>query len=263
MIVYIAFMKRSFKQLSVYRSNSYFSIFSSFVGLFILYHVWTALYAGKVHVNGITLDQMLVYIAISTLVIAVTKTRIHNEIGLKVREGSLSIDFIKPIDFKWHLFANQIGENAFGLFFHALPAFLAALLLWQLDLQISYSFNGMFLISLVLGALLHFQISYLLGLSVMWLQSSFFVDWVLQSIMRIFAGSFVPLWFYPDAILRISNFLPFKYIIFEPISIYMGKTTLQQTWVILAIQCGWLVLLLIAEKIVWFKVNQKIDINGG
>ncbi|WNQ10628.1 ABC-2 family transporter protein [Paenibacillus aurantius] len=263
MSIYLEFAKQAFRQRFIYRLNAYMMIVSSFLGLLILISVWKALYAGKTEVNGITYENMLQFLVLNMAIQSLIRSRIGQKIGERVENGAISLDLIRPITLKGYFLADQIGENVFGFLFSTLPAAAAAALLWGFAVPGEPFRFPLFVISLLLGIALMNQINYLFGLLAIWLKTAFFINFITGAVISLFAGSFVPLWFYPEPLYKISLLLPFHLVSFQPIAIYLGKKTLTEAGLIIGGQLVWMLLLLGLEKWMWRRAQTHIDVFGG
>ena len=79
-------------------------------------------------------------------------------------------------------------------------------------------------LALVPGAsLLLFLMSYALGLLGFWHSSVWQLGALLGMLLGLFSGSFIPLWFFPDWLLAVSEYLPFRLLYFAPSATWLGK----------------------------------------
>lgn len=80
--------------------------------------------------------------------------------------------------------------------------------------------------------------------------------------MRALSGTLIPLAFYPDFLLKVVNFLPFRYVT-QPVLIMLGKVDQGQIWLGLLTFVGWIVLFKLINYII-FKISVKrMVIFGG
>lgn len=263
MSLFYTFFKLSFKDNFTYRLGFYLSIFSSFLILFVQINVWQALYNQNESINNISLNQMLAYLLASTILYAMTRSHAVNKVGGKIENGSIISDMIKPINFKQYIFSEDIGDNAFRFIFTVLPVVIIAYFMYDVSFSSSITYIFLTLISILLAIILAFYINFILALTVFWLESSWYIPFVISATFILFSGSQIPIWFYPDWLAQMTLFLPFRYIIFEPISVFMSQYTIIQSWNVILIQCAWLAALYILERVVWTLVKQKVIIHGG
>lgn len=114
-----------------------------------------------------------------------------------------------------------------------------------------------------MGILINFLYNFLFGSSVIWLRNSFFLKNVNSVLLNLFSGALVPLWFFPHGLKAISDFLPFRYIVFEPIAILLNTKSHEETLFVLVMQLFWITILFCAVTLVWHRGRTKIMIQGG
>ncbi|MCL6590141.1 MAG: ABC-2 family transporter protein [Firmicutes bacterium] len=202
MVLYLEFIKKAFQQRYAYRFDFYLSMLFTSLGLIIQVCVWSALYRRYTAINSITLTDMLNYSLISIIVSALTRSEAGNKIADKVVTGSIISDFARPVNFKYYLFAEDLGTNSFNLIFATIPACFLVVLLYRFHLSIQPPFLIPFLISLILGVVVAYEINYIFGLMAFWFKTSWYLKWFLSAFNELFAGSFVPLCFYPSFLPR-------------------------------------------------------------
>ena len=111
--------------------------------------------------------------------------------------------------------------------------------------------------------MLSFQIQYIFGLSAFWIVNPWYIRFLTYGLGKLFGGSVIPLWFYPEWLRNISMYLPFRFITYEPIQIYLGHIDATQAWTCIGMQLFWLVIMLVLEAIFWRRASRKIFVQGG
>lgn len=258
-----AFIARAFKQSYVYRTNVWIAFVRAILGLLIAFSVWTALYRGVEHVNGITYADMVQYVIINSLVTALVGSSIAQKLGQRVADGTIGNDLIKPFNVKWYLVSEQIGENLFRLVFSTVPAAVVAVLVYGFGLPAEPYQLLLFALSLLLGIVIMFYFHLIVGTWVFWIKTSFYIDWLSRAVFTLFAGTVVPIWFYPPLLQHMSYYLPFRLVSFEPIAIYIGKHSWASAWQVIAVQAGWIVLFVVLERWLWRKAQDQVVVHGG
>jgi ABC-2 type transport system permease protein len=69
-------------------------------------------------------------------------------------------------------------------------------------------------------------------------------QFVLQTVVQFCSGSFIPLWLFPEGMLRAIQWLPFRGMFHIPLSIFIGKLTGTELLNGLLFQLVWAALLL-------------------
>ena len=261
--VYIAFLKKSFQSKYVYRINSYLHTFGAVVKAIIQFSLWSALLNNGIGVNGVTFENMTSYIIINMIILSLTRSNSGNILAQKIRDGSIAIDFIRPIKLKYYLFSEDLGENLFRTVFSILPVCLICVLFYSIQLPGNIIYLLLFVISIVNGIVIIYHINYIFGLLAFWLKTSWYIWWYTEASFRLFGGTVVPLWFYPKALHNVSMMLPFRFVTFEPISIYLGKLSLNGALEVVLLQIIWIILLILIEKVIWVKAQDKVIVQGG
>ena len=120
-----------------------------------------------------------------------------------------------------------------------------------------------FLVSLVLGVLLMFELTYTFGLLAFRIQRCWFLSWYVSALTTFFGGTAVPLWFYPKALQTVSYVLPFRYVAFEPVNLLLGRTPAGEAWVPILCALAWLLVLGLLDRVMWRSAVQGLTVNGG
>ena len=261
--VYWEVIKKSFQQRFVYKIESYFSVLGALITLFIQISLWYALIGKNGAVNGINFQNMFNYLIINTVVLALVASNSGNELAKKIRDGSVAIDLIRPVNLKFFLLSQDIGNNLFTVIFNVLPVCLVSIIIYGFQLPINAVSFVIFLISLFNGIIIIFYINYILGLLAFWLHETWYIHFYTDAFFKLFGGTFVPIWFYPEFLQFISKFLPFRMVTFAPIEIYIGRITIESSWQVILTQVIWIVILIVIEKIIWKNAQNKIIIQGG
>jgi ABC-type uncharacterized transport system, permease component len=263
-MLYAAMLRCSFRQQTAYRANSLLLLCGSFVKLFILVSVWRGLYGDNASINGIAYAEVLLFVIVNLLASTLTASAIGGRMGEKVSSGAIGVDLLRPASLKFTLISEQLGENAFRLLFSTLPACLLymALLGWPSS-SIGAAQAALFAVGITGGIILIYQIHYLLGLTSFWTGNSYYIDWFMRAFIELFAGTFVPLWFYPQILLNIGQYLPFRLMTFEPIALLVGNIRGWEAAGSIAQQWGWIAVLWLAERWVWRKAQSKVFVQGG
>ncbi|HLZ08677.1 MAG TPA: ABC-2 family transporter protein [Chloroflexota bacterium] len=245
-----------------YRANWIFHFVSVLLQIYLLKIVWTAVYAGRGAVDGIGLDQMLTYLTLANLQWNILWPFLVEFMHDRVREGNIALDLARPIGLVEQMLSYQVGMTAGTVPFLVL-AFPLAILLGRLQLPASAEAAGWYLVSLILGYMVVVLIGLLLGLLSFWTTetSGFFT--VYQFTNQFFAGTFIPLWFFPPILRTIAQFLPFQGFAFVPVAIYLGQLTGPDRLLAIGTQLFWAFALYLAARFVWRRSLRRVVIQGG
>lgn len=262
MRLYLEVLKKAFQENYMYRTNSYLSIISTCLSVFIMISVWDALYQGRESVNQASLYDLINFVIISVFLNSFTRSDMGKKVARKVADGTITNDFIRPVNFKYFMFADTMGANLFRAVFQTLPIILLACLFWKIHIP-GFTNLVLFLISFFLGVLIIFYIHFIVGLFSFWNHNANLTFMIYFTAVELFGGTFVPLWFYPEWLYKIATLFPFHLVYFQPINIYLEKISYSGAMEIIWAQLVWFLVLFLFEKLMWRFASNRIEILGG
>ncbi len=254
----------SWKEKSIYRFDYFIGTIFAFLYLVLKVYLWRGLYGGSgENVNGVVLNDMIVYSIAAGFAEGVTKTSVMNDLNNSVLNGSISVHLLLPVGLKKYMFMQSVSRNVFQTICRVAPSVLAAVLVFDLQADIRPGSLGLYLCSVGMGILINFLYHFLFGSSVIWFRNSFFLNNFNSVLWNLFSGALIPLWFFPEKLRALSELLPFQYILFEPVAILVeGKSPLE-VMPVLGMQLFWICVLSGAVTFVWRCGRRKLMIQGG
>lgn len=151
--------------------------------------------------------------------------------------------------------------NIFFSLFELMILFL--LLKPPLFIQTDISYLPFFLTSIILAVLLYFFLNFLIGLVGFWSPEVWGPRFILGIVLSFFAGGLFPLDIFPKPIFDFFQILPFSYLLFFPLKIYLGQLSLSQIFAGLFISAAWVIFLYLIVKITWGKGLRIYSAEGG
>lgn len=261
--VYFTFAQKAFRQDYIYRINTLIRIIGAALTILVQISIWQALYRGQTIVNGITITNMMTFVIINMVLSVITRSSIANKLSMRVKTGEIGGDFVRPVSLKYYLMAEEIGSAVYSIVFTSLPVCIISAIIVGFNAPVNILSGILFFVSVILGVVLMYYIHYVLGLLSFWLKNSLYTNFLLSACFMLFGGSTVPLWFYPSFLRVIANMLPFRFVSFEPISIYLGQTGLKGALTILGVQLAWICAFFVLEKFIWNKAQKVVTVQGG
>lgn len=254
----------SFKEKSIFRFDYIVGSISAFFYIVLKVYLWKGLYgAGGESIGGIALNSMITYSIIAGLTEGVTKTSVMKELNNSVLDGTISADLLLPMGLKKYMFTRSLARGIFHTVYGMAPSVAAAILVFGFHISIRPGNLLLYLCSVGMGNVINFLYSFLFGSSVIWLRNSFFLGNINSVLFSLFSGAFVPIWFFPKGLKALSEFLPFRYIVFEPAAIFVNAKSFEEAAEVLRMQFFWIVLLFGAATLVWNRGRHKLMIQGG
>jgi ABC-2 type transport system permease protein len=249
-----------------YRLEVLLYLFGQLLGIFVQVYIWYALYGNEQEISSsvgnISISEMITYVLISTFISVFATNDVIFRVSSKVVSGEIAMDLLKPMSFKSVIFCQSFGSNMYRILFEFIPMLVVSLLVFHVMLPSAYHFL-IFCIMLINTLLLNFIITYVIGLISFWYGLVWQINTVLNALIRLFSGAFLPLWFFPDSVITISYFLPFRLMYYEPISVYLGMTADLDILLLILQQMGWIIGLLLLEKLLWSRAIHRLVVQGG
>ena len=262
MRIYWEIIKNNYKSNFAYKFNFIISIFSNIIVFFIQFNIWRAIYGDmsiiSSSVGEINLNEMITYLIISTCITIIINTNILGTIGSSIQSGQLATELTRPL----YLFLNSIGNNIFQILFQMIPALVIILLFFDIILPSTINFY-LFLIALIYSYLINYLLRYLLGSLAYWYMSVWHFDLLITEVISVFAGAYIPIWFFPNVLLELSKLLPFQLIYYFPLSIYLGKCQIKDIFYFYALQLFWIAVLFFLSNLLYKRGIKKLVIQGG
>lgn len=262
MKAYLTYFQKSFKQNTAYRTTVWLQIVASLISVLIQVSVWTSL-IGAGAVDGITLDDMVTYSIVNSIMFAFTMTSLFNDVDSKLRTGDISIDLLRPTQYPLLVLAQQSGRSAFRVLFVAAPIVTISALLFGFTYPPSVGSVVGFGVVLVFALLVSFSIGYLIALLSFWFLTTFHFSWAIGSLGTLFSGSFLPLWFFPDRLETVARMLPFQFLGFVPAAVWLGQLQGRELLVTIFIGFVWTTLLLLLAHYLWNRATRQLVVQGG
>ena len=224
---------------------------------------WKALFKNAESMGGVSVDTMLTYTVISSMISVVLITNVEWRITESVQTGAIAIDLMRPVNIFGVFFAENLGSVTALFFQNLLPIFIIGSLFIKLPAPRSAPQFMLFLISLVLAFFINWYLSVIFGMfSFKVIEMSALIQ-VKKHLVRLLSGSMIPLWFFPNWLRSVLEILPFPYIYQLPLSIYVGHYTSESLVRGLIIQILWVMVLFLIETRLEKQAIKHVMVQGG
>lgn len=245
-------IKNSYLQILTYRLSFIFWRTRIVIGILIGYFLWLTIFDQNKLLLGYTESYMLTYMIIISLTVGIVMSTSSYQVAYDISYGRMNISLLKPINFFRFTFSKDIANKIINSIFSVIEIiFLIWLLHAPFILQTNLVLDILFILSLILASILYFEINLLLSSIAFWSFDTWSLRFMFSILISFLAGMFFPLDILPAILYRILSFLPFSYLIFFPIKIYLGHVTagyLVYGFIILII---WIIILGILMKKIW------------
>lgn len=246
--------KNTWSEIAIYRLNFLMWRIRTVLQFLTVYFLWSILIPNNTSFLGYSHSQILTYLLGTTIVASIVfATRTH-EIGDNINSGDLSIFLLKPINYFLYWLARDAADKGFNLFFSIGELVIFAILLRPpLFVQTDFLLIILFFISILLAVVLSFFIGSLLGLIGFWSPEVWAPRFIFFTLLTFFAGALFPLDILPQGIYQIFQLLPFSYLLYFPLKIYLGELTFTQILNGFIVTGVWIILSCFFTLSVWLK----------
>lgn len=265
---YLPFASNTLKQQMAYKGAFYLFILVSLFGSFINYYLWMAIYgsSGTGTLGGLTQDEMIVYVFMSYITSSVVMISIATDIGYDVVKGTVAMNLIKPIDYRMSLISMASGTMLYRFLIPGVFIWIG-LEIYKVTVlglaAVTVSRVLLYLLSCVMSFLIYVLFDFCFGMLAFFTTYIFGLQMIKQALMSFLTGQLIPISFFPEAVQRVFDYLPFSSMVYTPVMIYLGKYTGDTLAFMLIRQAVWVVLLYVLGSLIWRQVTKRLVILGG
>ncbi len=260
---YWTVFKLGWSKILEYRVEFLMSRLRSIVILLLFYFVWYSLTYKTGEFAGYTLNELVTYVfginILRSIIIGAEMTEPAEEIN----NGFFSKYLTQPVNFFSYNFFRELPQRTINLIAGVLEVWLFSYFFQiQLVFPASAGQLGFFFLSLALALGLFYILSFLMNLLAFWSREAmgprFLFDWI----FLFLSGAYFPLDVLSRSLLFFASFLPFYYIIFFPMSVYLGRINGPEILQGYLIQIVWIVASGLITSLVWQKGLKRYTGEG-
>ena len=255
--------KISMKSSLSYITAAWGAFIVTVLQIFIFYYIWMAVYGGHSYLNGISKEKMIMYIILSRILYTQISWSFINIIGGMVHSGQIAMELLMPIDFQLSMYIGRMGDFIAFSSLTTVPAFIICVLslgFYLPDNPLIYVYFG---ISLFMALTIAFFAEFFIGMMAFYTTNTWGLRALYESVVSFFSGALIPLVFFPGWLKQAVNFLPFKDMIYTPVSIFLGLVNNRQICESLLFQAVWVIGLFIISRWFFLFAVRKITVQGG
>lgn len=255
--------KRSYQRYLTYRAATLAGLVTNFFFGILRASILVALYGMQTEVEGISLQGVVTYAAITQAIIGYLNLFGWFDLMETVYTGEIAADLLKPMSYLGYWMARDLGRAAVQLVFRGLVVMAGYALLFDLTWPQEPSQWLAFGVALVFSWALSFLWRFLINLAAFWspnargiLRFFFVFSW-------FFSGFLMPLRFFPDWVIKLSYLTPFPHMLNTVVEIYLGVLQGPELIQALLAQVIWIIGLLLAAQLTLRAGVRRLVILGG
>jgi ABC-2 type transport system permease protein len=259
----LSFARIGFLNMLAYRARYYVGVLTYLFNVAVYYFIWRAVFQHSTKVVGLSLDEMITYVAVGWTIRSFYFNEIDRDIAAQVQEGRLAMNLIRPVNFQAVMVFDAAGQSAFRAALFTLPIAVVVALLFHVRPPVSFAAAVFFLISAMLSFFLVAGLNFLVGLISIRTKSIMGILRAKFLVLELLSGLLIPTTLFPEPLRSILLASPFPHINFTPATLYLGKATGGAAVRLLLEQAGWTVALIVVGQWVWSRSRHRITIQGG
>ena len=247
-----------FKIALKYKFNILFFVVLAPLSLLVWYYLWKSIfeYTGSTVIQGFTLVQMTGYFVLSMIVGMFTWSEIDKWMEQDIRTGHITTWILKPLSYFSQAMFLEFGITWMVFMLQTIPVIIIGFVFFSLEIAPLLNILG-FVISLFLAFFLTFNFTFLIGLTSFWMKNITGIRRLRRILVMFLSGGMIPLTFFPEVFQNIFHFLPFEYMRFVPINIYLGTYTPMTIFLKLGLQCLWILIIYTLIGLIWKKASEQ------
>lgn len=245
--------KNTWQEYFTYRLNFAMWRVRTVTQLLLVYFLWCAIFQNqKGEIFGYSQQLILTYILGVSFLRAIVFSSRTIDVGDEINRGNLTNFLLKPLSYLKYWFTRDLADKILNL---TLAVFELTLIFWLLKPEIFWQADiwrlTLFGLAALLAMLLYFYINFLFGLLAFWTPEVWAPRFVFLIFLEFFAGALFPLDILPKFLFNTLAFLPFPYLLFFPLKIYLGQLGFFQITTGFVISLSWILVFYQIVQLVW------------
>lgn len=262
MNTYMQIAAIKFRNNMAYRFEYIMGILNTVLNFLVYWCIYKALYGGASEIDGITFSMVTTNFIIS---LGLTSAFSKNEMFLqdKIKQGTIANELLKPVNFKFRMMFEDLGDGFFKVVFNFLPAVIVAMIFTPIEAPAGIFNLALCFASMIFGYIVLWHISFIVQTLAFWLFNVWGLITIKNVIVNILSGALLPLWFMPKPILNIIKYTPFDSIFFTPVQLYLGQIQGYEIIFNFGRQLLWIGILYVIGEFLWRKGIKRLVVQGG
>jgi ABC-2 type transport system permease protein len=263
MRLYLQVAKNTWDEMMTYRFNFMMWRIRNVLQLLTLYYLWLAVTPQNGQIFGYSRSLLITYVLGVSFVGSIVFSTRTQEMGDDINNGELSQFLIKPLRYLGYWFAKDIGDKLFNISFAIAELFIFYIILRPTIFLQSHLLILFFTaLAVIIAVVMNFFIGSLLGMIAFWSPEVWAPRFIFTMLISFFAGGMFPLDILPGPVQRIFSLLPFSYLQYFPIKIYLGKVATSDLLFGFSVALIWSIVLYLTVSLVWRRGLKEYSSEG-
>lgn len=263
---YLSVFKISFAQEFTYRLSFIMWRIRNITQIFLVFFLWSSIFSGqRQELFGYNRDKILTYVFGILILRAIVLSARAVDVAGEISRGDITNLLLKPINYFRYWMTRDISSKILNFSFAAVEATaLYFILKPPFFVQTNPVNIVLFIISVILAVFIFFHLLFLVNMIAFWVPEAGWAGQFLFIVIftEFLSGGVFPIDILPGLAQKIIYSLPFPYLLFFPLQIYLGKFSTAIILRGLGIAVIWLLTLAFSANFVWDKGIKKYEAVG-
>ncbi|MFW5684031.1 MAG: ABC transporter permease [Spirochaetota bacterium] len=228
--------------------------------LFVFYSLWKVVFAGANAIAGFTMVQTLWYLTF-TEAIEMSQSRIFMPMSHEVKDGTIAYSLGRPYSYVLFWISRAMGENLVKV----VPLLIEGLIFATIMVGPLPGYLGAMpfaLVGIVGGILIGTTLQAIVGLLAFWFEEVMPFWWIIQKLIFVIGGLFIPIEFYPEWLQGIARVTPFAFAAYWPASTW-ADFSMRRFLITVGGQAAWLFVFSVVAALIFRAAVRKLHVQGG
>jgi len=260
---YLAIIKISLLSVMAYRLSFLMWRIRTIFTFLTIFYFWSSVIPQNNSLFGYSHSQMLTYVFGITIIGIFVFSSSTNSVGEEINDGNLSNFLLKPINYFSYWLTQDLGDKIVNLAFTIIELLILFLLLRPpIFLQKDLVTILLTVFAGLIAAITYFFINMLMGFIAFWNPEIWAPRFIFFVLLGFFAGQYFPLDILPKPVFEFFQLLPFAYLLYFPVKVYLGQLVFGQVVQGFAVGIGWSIVIFFIMIFVWKRGLRSYSAQG-
>jgi ABC-2 type transport system permease protein len=262
--VFTALTAAGFRRFSTYRMATFAGAFTNSVFGFLRCYVLLSVAGSAGRLAGYDSTQLATFVWTSQGLLAVVGSWNQLDLAERVRTGDVVADLLRPVSTLAQYLCVDLGRAGYGMLTRFVAPMTVGLLTFELYLPRHALSYALFVVSVLLAVLIAFCARYLIGLTAFWLLDIRGVNMLWVFLWGAGSGLYYPLPLLPQwAQVGLWVATPLPSTLQAPLDIAVERGGLGHAGLVLSAQLAWVLVGLLACRLVQRRAVRRLVVQGG
>lgn len=249
---YFLVAKNTWDEMLTYRISFVMWRVRMLISVLALYFLWQVAIPPGAKILDYNQTSILTYILGTSIISSVVISNRSYAIADEINSGALSNFLLKPMNYFSYWFAKDLGDKAMNFAFSIVELTIVFLVLKPpLFVQTNPTFLLFFGVAVALALIMYFLFNLILGMVGFWSAETWAPRFIFITLLTFLAGGIFPLDILPKTVFAVIKLLPFAYLLYFPLKIYLGQLPVGDIFFGLSMSIVWCFALYFFVRVVW------------